>query len=84
MQQDISEPIFYGDKVYKFKKNFYKPILSEQLKKIINVIKKVVYTLDITRQSAHLAEIQPRFIEYVFLFNCTEVGQASDSMKALT
>ena len=31
MRQGISEPIFYGDLVYKFKRIFGKPYISDQL-----------------------------------------------------
>ena len=40
LQQGISEPIFYGDLVYKFKRIVGKPRLSDQLKKIIKRYKK--------------------------------------------
>ena len=33
LQQGISEPIFYGDLVYKFKRIFGKPNFSDQFKK---------------------------------------------------
>ena len=35
LQQDISEPVFYGDLVYKFKRTVGKPYFSDQFKKII-------------------------------------------------
>ena len=35
LQQGISEPIFYGDLVYKFKRIVGKPNFSDQFKKII-------------------------------------------------
>ena len=35
LQQGISEPIFYGDLVYKFKIIVGKPNFSDQIKKII-------------------------------------------------
>ena len=38
LQQGISEPIFYGDLVYKFKRIVGKPKFSDQFKKIVNVI----------------------------------------------
>ena len=38
LQQGISEPIFYGDLVYKFKRIIGKPNFSDQFKKIVNVI----------------------------------------------
>ena len=52
LQQGISEPIFYGDLVYKFKIFFGKPTFSGQFKKIIKRYEKVGYNLDIIRQSA--------------------------------
>ena len=45
MQQGISEPIFYGDLVYKFKRRVKKPNFNYQFKKIIKRYKK---KLDIT------------------------------------
>ena len=38
LQQGISEPIFYGDLVYKFKRIVGKPNFSDQFKNIVNVI----------------------------------------------
>ena len=38
LQQGISEPIFCGDLVYKFKRIVGKPYFSDQFKKIVNVI----------------------------------------------
>ena len=35
LHQGISEPIFYGDVVYKFKRIVGKPKLSDQFKKIV-------------------------------------------------
>ena len=54
LQQGISEPIFYGDLVNKFKRIVGKPYFSDQFKKIIKRYKKVEYTLDTMRQSACL------------------------------
>ena len=44
----------------------------------------VGYNLDIMRQSACLVLNPITVSSYGFLFNCTMVGQASDSMMALT
>ena len=52
LQQGISEPIFYGDLVYKFKRIVGKPNLSDQFKKIVKRYIRVGYNLDIMRQSA--------------------------------
>ena len=54
LQQGISEPIFYGDLVYKFKQIVGKPNFSDQFKKIVKRYIRVGYNLDIMRQSACL------------------------------
>ena len=83
LQQGISEPIFYGDLVYKFKRIVGKPYFSDQFKKIVKRYIWVGYNLDIVRQSACLVLNPITVYSYGFLFNCTTVGQASDSMTAL-
>ena len=80
----ISEPIFYGDLVYKFKRIVGKPYFSDQFKKIIKRYIKVGYNLGVMRQSACLVLNPITVYSYGFLFNCTTVGQASDSMTSLT
>ena len=82
--QGISEPIFYGDLVYKFKRIVGKPYFSDQFKKIVRRYIRFGYNLDIMRQAACLVLNPITVYSYGFLFNCTTVGQASDSMKALT
>ena len=84
LQQGISEPIFYGDLVYKFKRIVGKPNFSDQLKKIVKCYIRVGYNLNIMRQSACLVLNPITVYSYGFLFNCMMVGQASDSMTALT
>ena len=84
LQQGISEPIFYGDLVNKFKRIVGKPNFSDQFKKIVKRYIKVGYSLDIMRQSACLVLNQITVYSYGFLFNCISVGQASDSLTALT
>ena len=84
LHQDISEPIFNGDLVYKFKRIIGKPKFSDQFKKIIKRYIRVGYNLDIMRQSACLVLKPITVYSYGFLFKCTTVGQASDSMTALT
>ena len=54
LQQSISEPVVYGDLVYKFKRIVGKPNFSDQFKKIIKCYKRVGYSLDTMRQSACL------------------------------
>ena len=84
LQQGISEPIFYGDLVYIFKRIVGKPNFSDQFKKIVKRYIRVGYNLDIMRQSACQVLNPITVYIYGFLFNCTMVGQASDSMTALT
>ena len=74
---------FYGDLVYKFKRIVGKPNFSDQFKKIVKHYIRVGYNLDIMRQSACLVLNPITVYSYGFLFNCTTVGQASDSMTAL-
>ena len=52
LQQGISEPVFYGDLVYRFKRIVGKPNFSDQFEKIIKRYKRVGYNIDIMRQSA--------------------------------
>ena len=47
LQRGISEPIFYGDLVYKFKRIVGTPNFSDQFKKIIKRNIKVGYNLDV-------------------------------------
>ena len=47
LKQGISEPIFYGDLVYKFKRIVGKPNFSDQFKKIVKRYIRVGYNLDI-------------------------------------
>ena len=84
LQQGISDPIFYGDLIYKFKRIVGKPNFSDQFKKIVKRYIRVGYNLDIMQQSACLVLNPITVNSYGFLFNCTTVGQASDSMTALT
>ena len=54
LQQGISEPEFYGDLVYRFRKIVGKSNFSEQFRKLINRYKRIGYSLDIMRQTACL------------------------------
>ena len=83
LQQGISEPIFYGDLVYKFKRIFGKPNFSDQFKKIVKRYIRVGYNFNVMQQSACLVLNPITVYSHGFLFNCKTVGQASDSMTAL-
>ena len=84
LQQGISESIFYGYLVHKFKRIVGKPNFSDQFKKIVKRFIRAGYNLDVIRQSACLVLNPVTVYSYGFLFNCTTVGQATDSMTVLT
>ena len=75
LQQGISEPIFYGDLLYKFKRIVGKLNFSDQFKKIVKRYIRVGYNLDIMRQSACLVLNPIMVYSYGFLIYCTTVGQ---------
>ena len=84
LHQGLSEPEFYGDLVYKFKKIRGKIDFSDQFRKIIMRYKRIGYNLNVMRQTACLV-INPITVDgYAALFNCTPVDRASDSMMAPT
>ena len=62
--------VFKGDVVYEFKETDRKPTVNDQFRKI-------------TRQYKDIAIMPVMIYSYGFLFNCTMVGQASDSMTTL-
>ena len=82
LQQGISEPEFYGDLVYRFRKIVGKSNFSEQFRKLINRYKRIGYSLDIMRQTACLVVNQIIVDGYASLFNCTTAVRASNSMTA--
>ena len=84
MQQGLSEPEFYGDLVYKFRKIVEKNEFSDQFKKIIMRYKRIGYNVDVMRQSVCLVVNPITVNNFAVLFNCTPVGQGSDSMIAPT
>ena len=84
LHQGLSEPEFYGDLVYKFKKIRGMADYSDQFRKVKIRYKRIGYNLNVMRQSAYLV-INPITVDgYAALFNCTPVDRASDSMMAST
>ena len=79
LSEGLSEPEFYGDLVYKFKKLIGNNDFSFQFRKIITR-----YNLNVMRQSACLVFNPITVDNYAAFFNCTPVGRASDSMMAPT
>ena len=84
LHQGLSEPEFYGDLVYKFKKIVGRAVFSDQFRKIIVRYKRIGYNINIMRQSACLVFNPITVNNFASLFNCTPVGRASDSMMAPT
>ena len=84
LHQGLSEPEFYGDLVYIFKKIEGNADFSDQFRKITVRYKRIGYNTNIMRQSAYLVFNPITVNNFASLFNCTTVGRASDSMMAPT
>ena len=76
--QGLSEPEFYGDLVYKFRKIIGKNDFLYHSKKLSVRYKKIGYNIDVLRQTACLVVNPIKVNSFVYLFNCTMVGRASD------
>ena len=82
--QGLSEPEFYGDLVYKLKKIVGINTFSEQFIEMISHYKKIGYNINVLQQTACLV-VNPIMVgDSTFLFNCTQVGQTSDSVTVLS
>ena len=86
LHQGLSEPEFYGDLVYKFKKIMGRTYFSDQFRKIIIHVrhKRIGYDLNGMRQSACVVINPITFDNFAALFNCTPMDRASDSLMAPT
>ena len=78
--QGLSEPEFYGDLVYKFRKIIGKNDFPYHFKKIIVRYKKIGYNINVMRQTACLVVNPIKVNSFAYLFNCTTVGRTSDWM----
>ena len=76
--QGLSEPEFYGDLVYKFRKIIGKNDFPYHFKKIIVRYKKKGYIIDVLRQTACSVVNPIKINSFAYLLNCTTVGRASD------
>ena len=77
----ISEPEFYGDLVYKFRKLINKNGFLYHFKMIIVRYKMIGYKLDVWRHTACLVVNPIKVNSFAYLFNCTTVGRASDRLN---
>ena len=76
--EGLSEPEFYGDSVYKFRKIIGKNDFPYHFKKIIVRYKKIGYYIDVLRPTACLVVNPIKVNSFAYLFNSTTVGRASD------
>ena len=74
----LSEPEFYGDLVYKFRKIIGKNDLPNHFKKIIVRNKKIGHNINVMRQTACLVVNPIKVNSFAYLLNCTTVGRTSD------
>ena len=86
LRQEISEPRFYGDLVYKLKKIVGSNNFSAQFIKRISHYKKIGYNINVTimQQAACMVGNPITVGNFALLFNCTPVGRTSDSMTIPT
>ena len=78
LRQGLSEPEFYGDFVYKLKKIFGSNIFSAQSIKVIPIIKKIGYNINVLQQTACFVVNPITVGNFAFLFNCTPAGRTSE------
>ena len=76
--QGLSEPEFYGDLVYKFRKIIGKYDFSDHFKKTMVRYKKIGYNIDVFRQTACLVVNPIKVNDFAHLFDCMTVGRVSD------
>ena len=74
LSEGLSEPEFYGDLVYKFKKLIGMNEFSFQFRKIITRYRRIGYNLNVMRQSACLVFNPTTVDNYAAFFNCTTDG----------
>ena len=65
LQQGLSEPEFYGDLVYKFRKIYACSDFSTQFRKITLRYKKIGYNINVMRQTVN---------NFASLFSCMPAG----------
>ena len=84
LDEGLSELEFYGDLVYKSKKQIGRNYFSFQFKNIITRYRRVGYNSNVMRQYACLVFNPVMVDNYVAFLNCTPEGRASDSMMGST
>ena len=84
LREGLSETVFYGDLVYKFKKLIGRNDFSFHFRKVITRHRRIGYNLNVMRQSACLVLNQIMVDNYAAFLNCTPVGRASDFIMVPT
>ena len=79
LRQGFSEPEFYSLKKIVGSNNS-----SAQFIKIISHYKKIGYNINVLQQTAYFVVNPITVGNFAFLFDCTPVGQTSDSMTVPT
>ena len=74
LQQGLSEPEFYGDLVYKFRKIYACNDFSTQFRKIIHRYKKIRYNINVIRQTVCVVVNPITVNNFASRFNCTPTG----------
>ena len=79
LSEGLSEPEFYGDMVYKFKKLIGSNDFSFPFRKIVTRYRRIGYNLNVMRQSACLVFNPITVDNYAAFFNCTPDPPAGGS-----
>ena len=74
LQQGLSEPEFYGDLVYKFRKIYVCNDFSTQFRKVILQYKKIGYNINVIQETACMVVNPITVSNFASFFNCTPVG----------
>ena len=82
LHQGLSEPEFYGDLSYKFKKIVGRTDFSDQFRKIIVRYKRIGYNINVMQQSACLVFNPITVNNFASLCNCTPVGRSPQLVGA--
>ena len=71
LKQDLSEPEFYGDLVFRFKKIVGRTDFSAHFRKTIIRYKRIGYNMNVMRQTAYLVVNPITVNNFADIFSCT-------------
>ena len=84
LRQELLEPDFYGDLVYKLKKIVGSYNFLARFIKLISHYKKIGYNIKVLQQTACFVVNPFTLGNFAILFNCTPVNGTSDNMMVPT